>query len=277
MTADGVGLSSVAYEAAPLLLALERSSKGQWELRSSWCNLGLWSTACTRFSAACAELARLLAVAAQLTAADEVLDVGVGYGEQVRLWLDEYGVKRVVALENSKTVAAAARAALADKPAATIICGDAGHLSDTGLTAQPASFDVVLCLDCAYHFATREAFIASAVPLLRPAGRFAAVDLIPTKCRSRWSFMFFAQRLVAVAVGIPWSNLYGAEEYMGILCASGLTAAQVQPIESPTFARLGAYAWQQKDRLRKTGDLTWKGAVMLSGVGVLMNLSLIHI
>ena len=242
------GAQRNTYEHAPLLLNLELGADGTWRLASTWCNLGLWTTA-TSFRSACADLARLLGRAASLGAGDEVLDVGVGYGDQVALWLDEFGVERVVALESSPKIAAAASSALADRAAATVVNENASHLSARALTSAPASFDVVLCLDCAYHFSTRASYIASAAPLLRPAGRFAAIDLLPT-AQSRWGLGRLAQGLVALAVGIPWSNLYGEAEYGLTLRSNGLVDVSIRPVDGAVFAPLGVYASEQRRRLR---------------------------
>jgi SAM-dependent methyltransferase len=263
------GLSGTAYERAPLLLNLELTADGSWRLASTWCNLGLWRNAIT-FRSACADLARLLGHAADLSAGDEVLDVGVGYGDQVILWLNEFHVKRVVAVESSPTVAAAARAALVDRPAASVVHADACKLSSTALTSAAASFDAVLCLDCAYHFSTRSSFVAAAMPLLRPAGRFAAIDLLPTDLRHNCGFGWLAQRLVALAVGIPWSNLYDQAAYATMLRDCGLVDVRIRPVDGMVFAPLATYAAEQKRRLRASGDLSWREGVLLSAVSALM-------
>jgi len=265
------GLAGAAYERAPLLLNLELDADGVWRLASTWCNLGLWTTA-TSFRAACADLARLLGRAASLGAGDEVLDVGVGYGDQVNLWLDEFGVGRVVAVESSPAVLAAASNALADRPAVTVVHADACQLFASALASAPASFDAVLCLDCAYHFKTRASFITSVAPLLRPAGRFAAIDLLPTDSPGRWGLGRLAQGLVALAVGIPRGNLYGAAEYAAMLRANGLVDVAIRPVAAAVFAPLGAYAAAQKRRLRASGNLSWKEAVILSTISGLMRL-----
>jgi microcystin synthetase protein McyJ len=263
------GFAGAAYERAPLLLNLELGADGLWRLASTWCNLGLWKNART-FRVACADLARSLGHAAQLGAGDEVLDVGAGYGDQVRLWLEEFGVRRVVAVESSPTVSAAASASLADWSAASIVHADACKLSSTALTSAPASFDAILCLDCAYHFSTRATFVASAVPLLRPAGRFAAIDLLPTEGHRSWGAGRLAQRLVALAVGIPWGNLYDQVAYAAMLRNNGLVDVRIRPVDGGVFAPLATYAMEQKRRLRASGDLSWREGVLLSAVSALM-------
>ena len=194
------------YESAPLLLNLERRKAGEgaaaadsaqqhcqpsssaWRLTSRWCNLGLWpasadEAARTSFKEACASLAAAVGEAASLGAHDEVLDVGVGYAEQTNFWIERFGVRRVVAVEASLThVEAAHRAqrdgSLGGSGAVDVIHGSATALAAAVGSSEP-SFDVVLCLDCAYHFSTRAVFLRDhAAPLLRPEGRFAAADLI---------------------------------------------------------------------------------------------------
>ena len=203
---DAFAIVGSTYESAPLLLNLERRKAGEgaaaadsaqqhcqpsssaWRLTSRWCNLGLWpasadEAARTSFKEACTSLAAAVGEAASLGAHDEVLDVGVGYAEQTNFWIERFGVRRVVAVEASLThVEAAHRAqrdgSLGGSGAVDVIHGSATALAAAVGSSEP-SFDVVLCLDCAYHFSTRAVFLRDhAAPLLRPEGRFAAADLI---------------------------------------------------------------------------------------------------
>jgi len=154
--------SEALYSHAPLLLNLEKE-EARWELRSTWCNLGLWEQPGCTFRSACEALALMLAHASSLASTDAVLDIGIGFGDQTALWVDTFGVKSVVAVEPSATAAAAARARLSQFDCVAVI-----EASATGLPASVhgASFDVVLCLDCAYHFRTRCSFIERLAPLL---------------------------------------------------------------------------------------------------------------
>lgn len=200
------------YASAPLLLNLERADTGggsgsggdssggsspptAWHLGSRWCNLGLWPESAslaaeTPFQSACAALATAVGDAAALRANDAVLDVGVGYAEQTALWVERYGVRRVVAIEPSRAHVEAARRAqrdgsLAGAGVVELLHGSASsllttiHGGDQVSSASASSFDAVVCLDCAYHFRTRASFLRDAAALLKPGGgRFAAADLI---------------------------------------------------------------------------------------------------
>jgi cyclopropane fatty-acyl-phospholipid synthase-like methyltransferase len=54
------------------------------------------------------------------------------------------------------------------------------------LTFAPGSFDVVLAVECIFHFADRAAFFAGAARCLKPGGRMAVSDFVPTADALPW-------------------------------------------------------------------------------------------
>jgi len=64
---------------------------------SLYWNLGYWAQART-YDAACRDLALLLSEAAALNAADEVLDVGFGFGDADLLWMERHAPRHIVGL-----------------------------------------------------------------------------------------------------------------------------------------------------------------------------------
>lgn len=259
-----------AYLTAPQLLNLETRPSGGVHLASTWCNLGLWSQKNCSFREACSALARLLARSVGLTHGDTVLDVGVGYADQTELWVREFGVQRVVAVEASPDIVRVARSRLdARGLPVTLICAAAPALPDSVRQSQPLGYDAVLCLDAAYHFSTRAAFFAAAAAQLRSGGRFGAVDLVPV-AGPRCGWRALAQMAVAVLCGIPRANLQSLGQYAEALRAAGFECDELRPIETAVFAPLAAHAWRQRRELR--GQLSLGEHAALAIVGSLMSL-----
>ena len=273
---------AATYKDVPLLLNLERDAvTGKWRLASTWCNLGLWtaaSEAATQpqtFRNACEALALALGDAAGLTRGDAVLDVGVGYADQTALWATHFGVRRVVAVERSAEHVAAAREAqqtgrLAGSGVVELCVGSATNL-DALLTTLPpgdSTFDVVLSLDCAYHFQTRAEFVRAAARALVPGGRFASIDLLAgdgtSDASSSWVRSIWrrcARRVIAAACDIPSANLYGLAEYKRGLEAAGLRVDTTTRLTERVLSPFAAHAARQ--RLALAAELAYGQSVSL--------------
>ena len=76
--------------------------------KSLYLNLGYWETA-TTYDDACEALADQLGVAASFEATDEVLDVGFGFGDQDKFWVEKYGPKRIVGINITESQVAEAK------------------------------------------------------------------------------------------------------------------------------------------------------------------------
>lgn len=323
------------YRSAPLLLNLEQkcaprpdsttaqpfplpgtSNHGEgWLLASTWCNLGLWPEASSRtalctFREACEALAVAVGEAAHLGPGDVVLDVGVGYADQTAVWASRFGVGRVIGVELSADHVVAARAAqaegrLAGAGVVELHLGSANALPVCCEAPKAdGTFDAVLCLDCAYHFRTRAAFLSSAGRLLKVGGTFAAADLVVSdddddahqlvgtrdaRTHSTFSLVSLAsltrwwlgvrwrrywrravRRFVAILCDIPPSNLHGLHAYRASLEASGLDEAiSVQPISERVLEPFAAHAKRQHAALK--GELTTGESISLWLIGALFS------
>ncbi len=140
-----------------------------------WGNLGDWSRA-HRYDDAALALALRLGRAAGLAPGQRVLDAGCGAGDQLRLWVEHFGVAAVEAVERDAVLADRARAlSAADGVGRRIVVrqGDA-----TRHPMEPESFDRALSLDAAYFFRSRRTFLRRVHTALRPGGRIALADLV---------------------------------------------------------------------------------------------------
>lgn len=130
-----------------------------------WSNLGYWDDAKSSYPKACRQLADQLAQAVHLDANDRLLDLGCGQGASLLHWQQHYQLKDIEAVEL--------------QPACVMhIQKHLPHLSAIhqqsflNLKQIPfqRKFDVVLCIDAAYH-SNLNLFLDSVASVLNSNGR----------------------------------------------------------------------------------------------------------
>ena len=199
---------------------------------STWSNLGLWTDATRDYPSAAQALAIRLAERAQLKPGCSVLDVGFGYGDQLLVWKQRYGVGRLTGIETDAKGISVARAKL-DRFADVTL-----HL-DTGNPQLPQMpYDHVLALDCAYHFTPRSAFFARAMRALRPGGVLALTDLVIADGTTS------AQHArLAKVCRIPIENLLTQREYAQGLMDLGFCNIRFEALDEEVLRGFTRFAW----------------------------------
>lgn len=203
--------------------------------RGLWLNLGYWREAQT-IDEACAALAVLVAETAQMGPRDEVVDVGFGFADQDMLWVDRFAPRRITGVNVTPVQVRIGRARVARRGMAgrvTLIKGSA-----TALPLSDASADVVTAVECAFHFDTREAFLAEALRVLRPGGRLVLADLIRAAPAStpggrRWQACTWP--VFARIFSVPDANADEREGYVAKLAAAGFADIEVRPTGDDVF------------------------------------------
>ncbi|TIT84310.1 MAG: class I SAM-dependent methyltransferase, partial [Mesorhizobium sp.] len=99
-----------------------------------------------------------------------ILDVACGLGASTRRLLASYPPEAVTAINISAAQVATARQ---NAPGATVLQMDAAKLA-----FPDASFDAVICVEAAFHFDTRAAFLAEALRVLKPGGALVLSDIL---------------------------------------------------------------------------------------------------
>lgn len=206
---------------------------------STWGNLGLWTDA-RNYPSACEALAIKLAQTAQLQPGCSVLDVGFGYGDQLLLWKQRFGVGAITGIEIDAAGVAAARRKLTGHADVSL------HHGTNFTPSAPARYDRVLALDCAYHFAPRSAFLQVARTSLQPGGRIALTDIVLAD-GARAAVTAPLARLC----GIPAANLLTLSAYRQALSGLGFSHITVELLDEDVltgFAKFAARLLRQRAR-----------------------------
>lgn len=139
--------------------------------QSEFANFGYWDDDTTGPRQACENLVRKL-LARMNNKAGAILDVACGKGETTRCLLEHYAPQQITAINISERQLEAGRRLV---PGAEFRCMDA-----TQFDFPDASFDNILCVEAAFHFDTRQKFLAEALRVLKPGGVLALSDILMT-------------------------------------------------------------------------------------------------
>ncbi len=199
-----------------------------------------------------------------------VLDVGCGFGGLVSAVNDRFTGMNLVGLNIDARQIARARKLASPRGDNEVefVEGDACELP-----FPDASFDVVFAVECAFHFESRAKFIAEAHRVLRPGGRLAICDILPTQRGMqivRLKDALFSSYVSRVTGHVNLACTI--EDYLAMGRESGLASVEVWDITSRTVPTYPALR-----RLLKTNPaerfVIWWG---LSGMEVFARLDLLQ-
>ncbi|MEM6793147.1 MAG: methyltransferase domain-containing protein [Acidobacteriota bacterium] len=181
-------------------------------------NVGDWSRGAASLEEACADLAyRHLDLAeASPRAPGRILDVGCGLGAGTALVARALPASRVTGINLSRRQVEHARSRF---PEADFRVMDAASLD-----FEDGSFDLVLSVEAAFHFETREAFLGEARRVLRPGGCLVLSDILyrTTRWIGGWS--------------VPEANrLPDLESYRALCRRAGFEIAEMEDATRATW------------------------------------------
>ncbi len=231
--------------------------------RTEWTNLGFWRGV-RRYGEAAHELARRVGEAAKLTEGDIVLDCACGYGDSIRLWIEQFGVKHVFAVEPDPGITAHIMQrvklwGLGDQVTVLTMRAEAVVLAQhaPGITA-------VVCVDAAYHFDTRSSWLATLGQQLPAGTRIGLADL--SIARLHYSRLVAA---IARRTGIPEVNLWALDEIEPQMSEAGFTVDRLLRCGSEVLGGFARYVtlspWRFLSRPRLGG---WRAIATALGLFV---------
>ena len=154
-------------------------------------------SAIQEFPQAAEALTRLMLDQAHLKAGESVLDVGCGFGGTIDSLNQNWDGLALTGLNLDARQIERARQFVQPRAANTIewIVADA-----CALPLATDSLDVVLAVECIFHFPSRQAFLQEAQRVLRTGGRLVLSDFVP--CRP----LAILLRVLQSLRGAPFSN-----------------------------------------------------------------------
>jgi SAM-dependent methyltransferase len=185
------------------------------------------------YGRAAERLCRIVCDAAGVRDNMRVLDVGCGFGGTIASLNERFSGLELVGvnidprqLERARQVVRPARG-----NRIRFVEGDACRL-----TFPPNSFDVVLAVECVFHFPAREAFFEGAARALVPGGRMALSDFVPPPQAMPMLEAYYA------APDRATRHTYGhidvlcpLERYQGLADGAGLELTAVDGISQNTL------------------------------------------
>ncbi|MCW8814491.1 MAG: methyltransferase domain-containing protein [Chlorobium sp.] len=213
-------------------------------------NLGYWRDVDT-IDEASEALALLVAKRGGMGAGDTVLDCGYGFGDQDILWTRIMNPEKIIGLNITHSQVERARMNVAEVGLENAI--DLREGSATEMPIDNESIDLVVSVESAFHYRTRDDFFREAFRVLRPGGRLVTADILPMEDSEnlfRRLEQWISWNMVAGKFNIPQENYYLIPTYDKKLSTAGFVNTDIKSIRDDVYTPLHQYL---------SGDRTFVG------------------
>ena len=216
------GLASIVEKRSPF--GLTRKHLNQNNGNSLWGNLGLWTSSSEPYHIAAKRLAKTVGETAQLGEKDNILDIGIGSGDQILLWLEDFYVAKVTGIEPDSAGFLSASQRLKVFSNAIIIHGgfEKDEINSPTIHQQislhqdlfgssQSKCNKVLALDCAYFLPNPPFFWNTIADNIKALGTVTLTDLMLARhlnIRER-----ILLRFISWLTRIPYSNWQTEQQY----------------------------------------------------------------
>jgi ubiquinone/menaquinone biosynthesis C-methylase UbiE len=241
-----------------------------WErpLDEGWLNVGYWEDRDTfgppnlpgnggDYGKACRTLLNMLLRCARLSPGDALLEVGFGQAVSTFIIAAHYQNLKIAAIDLTPEHVITAKAKLTQGALISFHLDSATEMK----TVSDASQNVVLGLECAFHFDSREKFLGQVLRVLKPGGRIVLADIILSKGTkalrnaSDWvpACKDFSETL-SKSMGVPACNHVDVDGYKALLEELGFTEILVEDISAKTTVPFSSHALSRLAAVRENLD-----------------------
>lgn len=202
----------------------------------AWSNLGYWEDGQSSYPEAGQALAMRLADRLQLDANDRVLDLGCGQGASLLLWRQHYHVQQLCAVELQVECVQRIRHTLNSN--IQIIQNSFLNLNSKTFSRP---FDVVLCLDAAYH-CDLNLFLRSTHSILNLNGRIGFHYLMLSDAFLNLNrFERLQLKMLLKAADVHLGHLQLEADLMHSIQAQGYQQIEIEDISGAVFSGFSNY------------------------------------
>jgi len=203
--------------------------------KSNFMNYGYWDKPCMTLEDANKRLCKMVFTKGDLKNANNILDVGCGYGEQDFYWADKTNA-RIEGIDIDETSIRSAQ--ITSKQYADRGDKRKNMKFETGnacmLDRKNATYDRVVSLESAFHYPCRENFFKEAHRVLKKGGKLVMADILYNDRTSVNIFNTINRNAFSEMFNIPTVNKIGVNEYTTQLENIGFSV-NVTDISSKTF------------------------------------------
>ena len=218
--------------------AIDAKSLGDDSLLA-WSNLGYWDSEQHDYPLACQALADRLARSVQLQPTDRVLDLGCGQGASLLYWLRHYQLQQLSAVELQPRCVQRIQKNL---PQVESYCASFLNLKQLPFLN---SFDVVMCLDAAYH-SDLNLFLNAVAPVLNSKGRLAFHYLMWSDTWQHCSLLKQRQyHYLLKGADVAWRQIMSQDEMAQTLSQQGFEQIEIQDFSEPVLNGFADYIQHQ--------------------------------